>query len=133
MFWNHPGRITDYWSVDCDDIRETLSARLDGEAGPANTEQLADAHLEHCAPCTRWLDRAAAVTRRIRVSAATAWPDVTEPVLARLPPTPDRTQARLRSALGVIGTAQCAPSLMLLAAFALLLTLQRRRPHSATP
>ncbi|WP_309116671.1 zf-HC2 domain-containing protein [Saccharothrix sp.] len=116
MFWNRPGRRTDYWSVDCDDIRETLSARLDGEAGPTHAERLADEHLEHCGACARWLDGAAAVTRRIRVSAATAWPDVTGAVLARVPPAPHTGRPRPRPALGVMGAAQCAAGLILLAA-----------------
>ncbi|MFI9815529.1 zf-HC2 domain-containing protein [Saccharothrix variisporea] len=75
--------------MDCDDIRPALSARLDSETGPAELERLADEHLEHCGACARWLDQAAAVTRRVRMSAAVAWPDVTEAVLARLFPTPD--------------------------------------------
>ncbi|MFB9502451.1 zf-HC2 domain-containing protein [Saccharothrix mutabilis subsp. capreolus] len=102
--------------MDCDDIRETLSARLDGEAGPAAAERFADEHLEDCGGCARWLDRAAAVTRRVRVSAAVAGPDVTAAVLALVPPAPARGPARLRSALGVIGAAQCAAGLVVLAA-----------------
>ncbi|NUT92257.1 MAG: hypothetical protein HOY78_09510 [Saccharothrix sp.] len=76
--------------MDCDDIRQALSARLDSETGPALAERRADEHLARCGACQRWLDRAAAVTRRVRMSAAVAWPDVTEAVLARVPPAPDR-------------------------------------------
>ncbi|MEJ2858238.1 MULTISPECIES: zf-HC2 domain-containing protein [unclassified Saccharothrix] len=75
--------------MDCDDIRQALSARLDGESGPPDAERFAEEHLDRCGACARWLDRAAAVTRRVRLSAAVVWPDVAEAVLARVPPAPD--------------------------------------------
>lgn len=82
----------------CDEYREALSARLDDETWSTADEQ----HLDFCADCALWYEDAARITRRTRTTAAIAWPDVTEAVLARVPTTrPADTRPRL--ALGGIG------------------------------
>ncbi|WP_431923371.1 zf-HC2 domain-containing protein [Micromonospora wenchangensis] len=55
----------------CEQWREILSAQLDGEETPAE-RVAADAHLDGCADCRVWCDRAAAVTRRTRLTLSTA-------------------------------------------------------------
>ncbi|HEX6681644.1 MAG TPA: hypothetical protein VF062_02570 [Candidatus Limnocylindrales bacterium] len=68
----------------CDQIREALSARLDGEevgdeAGfaPGAIEE----HLAGCAECGLWLAKAEEVTRAVRVQLVDV-PDLTAPILA---------------------------------------------------
>jgi len=107
--------VTDYYYVDCEEYREALSARLDDEEGPDDARHPADHHLELCADCARWYDNAALITRRTRTTAAVAWPDVTDAVLAQVPAGASVTSSRLRAALGAVGTAQGAAALFSLA------------------
>jgi predicted anti-sigma-YlaC factor YlaD len=92
--------------VECEDYRELLSARLDGEedVGPNGPP---DAHLERCFDCQLWYDRAALITRRARMAPAQAGPDVTAAVLERVPRIRSSSSRRLRSALVALGVAQC--------------------------
>lgn len=108
--------MTDYYYVDCEDYREALSARLDSEDGPDDAEQPADVHLEQCVECALWYDQAALITRRTRTTSAVAWPDVTDAVLARVPPRSGPRLTKLRMALGVVGAVQGASALVTLAA-----------------
>lgn len=98
--------------MDCEDFREALSARLDNEEG---ADHPADTHLEFCADCRYWYDAAALITRRTRTSAVVAWPDVSDAVLARVPPTTDRPWSTARLALGAVGALQCGTGLVTLA------------------
>jgi predicted anti-sigma-YlaC factor YlaD len=70
--------------VICEDVREALSAELDGEAAPAESASRAalDAHLDRCPACVAWADAAHAITRRVRLGAARDVPDLTAAVLA---------------------------------------------------
>lgn len=83
----------------CDGYREALSARLDGEEVPGDQAAGLDAHLAECPACRRWLEDAAAITRRLRLGPAVAGPDVTEAVL---PAAPGRWRSRLAVALRVV-------------------------------
>ncbi|GAA2220906.1 zf-HC2 domain-containing protein [Micromonospora olivasterospora] len=96
----------------CEQWREILSAQLDGEATAA--EQVgADAHLDECAGCRSWLDQAAAITRRARLTVTAPGPDLSDTILA-LPPgaAPSRCGLRkrvmltLRGLLGLLGALQ---------------------------
>src|SRR5690348_7006884 len=64
----------------CEQIREILSAALDGEDRPGERTE-ADAHLAGCAACRQWLHDAAAVTRRIRLGVALPDPVLPDLVL----------------------------------------------------
>jgi predicted anti-sigma-YlaC factor YlaD len=70
--------------VICEDVREALSAELDGEASPAESASRAvlDAHLADCPACVAWADAAHAITRRVRLGAAQDVPDLIAAVLA---------------------------------------------------
>jgi predicted anti-sigma-YlaC factor YlaD len=68
----------------CLPFREAISARLDGEPLGMPPSEL-DGHLTTCAACTGWAADAARVTRRARLAAAPAVPDLTAAVLAALP------------------------------------------------
>jgi predicted anti-sigma-YlaC factor YlaD len=86
----------------CEQCREALSARLDGEEPPERRAAL-DAHLQECAECRRWLDDAAHLTRLARMNVVTAVPEIGDPefrdkVLAAVP---GRHRARLAGALWV--------------------------------
>ncbi|MBB4681668.1 zf-HC2 domain-containing protein [Crossiella cryophila] len=91
--------------MDCSNYQELLSARLDGEE-PPDTARL-DAHLDACADCSAWYDRAARITRLARTGVAETGPDLVAAVLAELPPRRGVSLlAALRWALGLLGIAQ---------------------------
>jgi predicted anti-sigma-YlaC factor YlaD len=90
----------------CEQIREIISARLDGEDLPGESAT-ADAHLAGCAACRKWLDDAAAVTRLARIGVAPPTLGVPDMVLDA---APRRGRARLvtglRWLLGLLGAGQ---------------------------
>lgn len=53
----------------CDDAREALSARLDGEQLPV-PEAALTAHVDACPGCAAWVEAATAASRRVRVRLA---------------------------------------------------------------
>jgi predicted anti-sigma-YlaC factor YlaD len=63
----------------CEEAREALSVRLDGE--PID-DDATDRHLSSCAECSDWLNAAHAVTRRARLLAAPEVPDLTDRIVA---------------------------------------------------
>jgi predicted anti-sigma-YlaC factor YlaD len=86
--------------VDCDRTREAISARIDGE-DPGVPGDVIEAHLETCAACRGWQQRAHAMTRRTRLGGPFLDHDLTDRVLAAIPPGPVRSGTlggRLRAA-----------------------------------
>jgi predicted anti-sigma-YlaC factor YlaD len=81
--------------MSCPTYREAVSARLDGEPLGMPAAQL-EAHLAACGRCAAWAEDAARVTRRVRLTAAPAVPDLTAAVLARLPQQQPPAPARPR-------------------------------------
>jgi predicted anti-sigma-YlaC factor YlaD len=77
--------------VTCEDVREALSADLDGESGLQPRAAL-DVHLLDCPDCAAWADAAHAITRRVRLGAAQDVPDVTARVLAAWNAPTDRVR-----------------------------------------
>lgn len=102
----------------CDDVRLSLSARLDGEPMPL-AASIVDTHLVSCVTCRAWLDGAERVTRAVRVQPVSV-PDLTARILARLQadgtvatlpaarkkPDQPRWVARMRWALGALAVVQ---------------------------
>jgi predicted anti-sigma-YlaC factor YlaD len=88
--------------VGCEECREALSARLDGEDQPDERASV-DAHLEVCAACRRWLDDAARVTRLARVHLA---PSPVAVEVGRPAKRRPRLVKALRLTLGAFGAAQ---------------------------
>lgn len=93
----------------CEDFRESLSARLDGEDDPAE-RPATDAHLASCAGCATWFEAAAQVTRLARTAPVPDDIDLTGTILANIP-APPRPRGRfvvpvLRVLLGTLGVAQ---------------------------
>ena len=82
--------------MDCDKVREAISAQIDGEEPGLPSDALA-AHLAGCAACTQWQGRAHAVTRRVRLGGSFLDHDLTAAVLAAAPAA-DRARPRLRMA-----------------------------------
>jgi predicted anti-sigma-YlaC factor YlaD len=96
--------------MDCDKVREAISAQIDGEEPHLSARALA-AHLDDCAACAQWQGRAHAVTRRVRLGGAFLDHDLTAGVLAAIPAAdPARTRLRLapRGALIALALAQLA-------------------------
>lgn len=65
--------------MDCETARQAISALLDGEPTGIPRQEL-DRHLESCAGCRCWQERAHEVTRRIRLAAAQSTPAAPEAV-----------------------------------------------------
>ncbi|MEU8075396.1 zf-HC2 domain-containing protein [Catellatospora citrea] len=98
----------------CTQARELLSARLDGADEPGAREAV-DAHVDGCAACADWWQRAESVTRLARTAAALPVPPLSEQALAAVlaaAPTPPVRRARsdvaawLRRALLAVGLGQ---------------------------
>lgn len=68
----------------CHTFREAVSARLDGEP-LGMPDRALDEHLAGCPACAGWAERAAVVTRRVRLAPAAPVPDLTGAVLSALP------------------------------------------------
>jgi predicted anti-sigma-YlaC factor YlaD len=111
----------------CEDCRDAISARMDGEdpgAGPGSDVTAVEDHLAACAPCRAFADRAARITRLTRLRPAgdaDGAPDLVPGLLAALdagdarpaPPRERRALARsaVRAALAVLGVGQLALAL----------------------
>jgi predicted anti-sigma-YlaC factor YlaD len=96
----------DYSGMGCDDCREAISAALDGEEQPG-AEAAVAAHLEGCAECRWFGERAARITRLTRTRAAEPAPDLVATVVAAAPPSRRRVGAdAVRVGLGAVGIAQ---------------------------
>jgi predicted anti-sigma-YlaC factor YlaD len=102
--------------VQCDECREILSARLDGE-DRAGEAAAADAHVANCDACAQWGEDAATVTRLVRLASVPAPvatsdqldPDRLDPErLAAAAPGPNQRRLAmiLRWALGLLGMVQ---------------------------
>jgi predicted anti-sigma-YlaC factor YlaD len=74
----------DQCGMSCSLAREAISARLDGEVLGVPAAEL-DRHLDGCPGCRSWSAEAARVTRRSRLAAAPAVPDLTAAILTALP------------------------------------------------
>lgn len=92
--------------VSCEDYREALSARLDGEDDPAERGAV-DAHLAGCPACRAWSDAAALVTRLARTGPVGREIEIRDEVLDAAPgPGRARTAIALRGLLGALGAVQ---------------------------
>ncbi|MDO5731101.1 zf-HC2 domain-containing protein [Corynebacterium sphenisci] len=61
--------------MDCEEVRAALSARLDGEDAPGE-DDVVDAHLDACADCRGWFEKAVAVNRSLLMGPAAEPPGV---------------------------------------------------------
>ncbi|GAB1515241.1 zf-HC2 domain-containing protein [Actinophytocola sp. KF-1] len=93
--------------MECLTCRESLSARLDGEAEPVPAAQV-DAHLAGCGACHAWLRRAEELNRLVRVRPAAPVPDLTHAILADAPVFEPEQGWGVRGALVCVAVAQVA-------------------------
>jgi predicted anti-sigma-YlaC factor YlaD len=84
--------------MQCSSFREAASARLDGEPLGVS-ETVLDRHLAGCPSCAAWAGAAADATRRVRLAAAPAVPDLTARVLTALPAELPGARAAARTQL----------------------------------
>lgn len=92
--------------VSCEQYREALSARLDGEDDPGERDAV-DTHLASCSSCRQWNDQAALVTRLVRTGPVGAGIELDDTLLAAAPGRGRaRTTIALRALLGGLGAVQ---------------------------
>lgn len=100
--------------MDCEQCREAISARLDGEATALESEAV-HAHLAVCPGCRRWEDDVLRCSRVVLSGVAEPVPDLSAGILAAIAaieaPASRWSRWRLdptaaRSALGVLGLLQ---------------------------
>jgi predicted anti-sigma-YlaC factor YlaD len=100
--------------MDCDSARTAISAGLDGE-DPGVPVALVQSHLEGCAECRAWQRRAHAFTRQARLGGYALDHDLTDKVLALLPPQrPQHRPMLVRIGLLLVAVAQFAITVPLL-------------------
>ena len=73
--------------MDCEHIREALSARLDGE-DPGLDPAVLEQHVAGCPSCTAWGEQLDGLHRRTRVRPAEPVPDLSAAIMARAPGAP---------------------------------------------
>lgn len=84
----------------CEECREALSARLDGEAEPVSPDE----HLASCAACREWFAEADRLRRAMLLRPAPPVPDLTASILERTPaPSGEGWGLRIALALVAIG------------------------------
>jgi predicted anti-sigma-YlaC factor YlaD len=115
--------------MQCDRLREAVSARIDGE-DPGLPDGALDAHLGVCAGCRAWQQRAHAVTRRARLGGLLLDHDLTPKVLAAAPASATR---RGRRFIQQAGPAAIAALQLAVAIPLLLLGLDRSADRLASP
>ncbi len=71
--------------MDCQPFREALSAMLDGEE-PGLGPDAVRLHLAGCDACRRWSNDAATLAAAVPLLASAEAPDLTQAVLAQIPP-----------------------------------------------
>lgn len=102
--------------MDCDSIREAISASLDGEDAAISAD-VTRAHLDECAACRDWRERQHALTRRARLSGYALDHDLTTRVLGALPAPATRPSwipVTYRVALALVAAGQLAITVPLL-------------------
>lgn len=99
----------------CDRFREAVSARIDGE-DPGLPDAVLDAHLDSCADCRAWQQRAHAATRRMRLGGSSLDHDLTARILAAAPAksAPRRRELTQRAGLAAMAAVQLAITVPLL-------------------
>lgn len=96
----------------CDQIREAISARLDGE-DPGVETTVVDTHVASCPGCRAFVEGTAALHRSLRLAPAPPVPDLTPRVLAAIGSHATGREAGsrergLRIALALLGLMQLA-------------------------
>jgi predicted anti-sigma-YlaC factor YlaD len=96
--------------TDCETVRDTLSARADGEA-TRDEIALADLHLARCADCRRYAADVERIDRAIRIRPAEPVPSLVGSVTARVRPARLGRGGWLRPALAWVAAVMLVQSL----------------------
>jgi predicted anti-sigma-YlaC factor YlaD len=98
-------------------VRESLSARLDGEVAPLAAD-VVDRHVAGCADCRAFAADAESLHRRARVGAAEAVPDLSAAIMASVRPAARRAdqQRVARWGLVVVGVTQLVAAVQVVVA-----------------
>jgi predicted anti-sigma-YlaC factor YlaD len=115
---NHPDPLddrqtmsdTDGAPIDCETVREALSAGADGEA-TSDDLAVADVHLVHCQACRRFAADMQYVDRLVRIRPAEAVPSLVASVTARVRPARLGRGGWLRPALAWVAVVMLVQSL----------------------
>lgn len=83
----------DYQYMQCDEVREAISAAADGEASPLERSMI-DTHLARCAGCAAFAGAVEQLDRRFRIRPAEAVPDLSAPILRASTPKAAREWPR---------------------------------------
>lgn len=106
---------TDGQPIECETVREALSASADGEATD-DDRTLADAHLDHCHACRSFAANMQYVDRLVRIRPAEPVPSLVASVTARVRPARLGRGGWLRPALAwvaMVMLVQSLPALLL--------------------
>lgn len=101
----------------CHLVRESLSARADGEQGALEVADC-DGHVANCHDCASFASALPALVRASRLHTAEAVPDLTTPILAAaaglVREKSEAKRAQLRWTLGLVGLVQALLALVAL-------------------
>src|SRR5689334_951103 len=79
--------------MQCDEVREAISAAADGEASPLERSMI-DTHLARCAGCAAFAGAVEQLDRRLRIRPAETVPDLSAPILRASAPRAARDWPR---------------------------------------
>ncbi len=79
--------------MQCDEVRQAISAAADGEASPLE-RSVVQAHVERCKACASFAGAVERFDRRLRVRPAETVPDLSKPILVAATPKPTRIWPR---------------------------------------
>jgi len=91
-------------AMDCDRVRDALSATLDGE-DPGLDDAHVDAHVDGCAGCQAFVAGAGALNRSVRVRPAEDVPDLTAAILGPRRAEPEVVEAPAWARYGLLTVA----------------------------
>jgi predicted anti-sigma-YlaC factor YlaD len=86
-------RSDDYQYMQCDEIRDAISAAADGEVTPLERSAI-DTHIARCAGCAAFAGAVEQLDRRLRIRPAETVPDLSRPILAAATRKPARDWPR---------------------------------------
>ena len=70
--------------MNCDRAQAAISERMDGERLPGRVATMVESHVEGCANCRAFAERASSVRAAVRIRPAERIPDLVEPIMARV-------------------------------------------------
>lgn len=103
--WNFAPTVSDTVEVNCDVVRESLSAHLDDEQATLSPERAA-AHLSECAECRQWAAGLESLRRSTRLQHMDAVPDLTDTILLSASAPRRMAYQTLRVGIAIVAIAE---------------------------